>query len=457
VLQGLCYTHFPAFLSRRIAIMLNEILSKFGVKPFYGWSVLAGLFFVYAASNGVLMHTIPLLYPNLINEFGWTEAQVTLPATMLYVVGAITSPPAGVLLDRYSPRRIVITGACGIVVGLLLTAGFDELWQLVAIFILFGAALSLSGLVSNMLILSRWFHRFRGKATGILLMASSLGGVVFPLIMGWGLLNWGWRPTMIGFALLVALMMLVPLLFVIRDRPEDVGVTIDGQPETNIATKKSSSASGPTLRDAMRGRNFYLIALATGSVWFAIIAMIQHQGIYLGRDLGVSGALLPLIFSTFFACSVIGKFGFGFLSDHFHKDRVMMVSVLLLIAGLLLLRTADASQTTSLFAYAAVAGIGFSGSFTCVQLMIATHYAGPSYGKILAIMMLMDTLAGALGTRVIANMRGSFESYQPAFNLLVLVCLVAVVCIALLQKPSKANPVQPNQSNPTNFNQSITE
>ena len=64
--------------------MLTQILSKFGVKPFYGWSVLAGLFFVYAASNGVLMHTVPLLYPELIREFGWTEAQVTLPATMLF-------------------------------------------------------------------------------------------------------------------------------------------------------------------------------------------------------------------------------------------------------------------------------------------------------------------------------------------------------------------------------------
>ena len=414
--------------------MLTRILSTFGVKPFYGWSVLAGLFFVYAASNGVLMHTVPLLYPELIREFGWTEAQVTLPATMLYVVGAFTSPPAGVLLDRYSPRRIVIAGACGIVVGLLLTAGFKVLWQLVAIFILFGTALSLCGLVSNMLILTRWFHRLRGKATGILLMASSLGGVVFPLVMGWGLMNWGWRPTMVGFAVLVAVMMLVPLLFVIKDRPEDLGLEVDGKLDVDSPSNHASATDGPTLRAALRERNFYLIALATGSVWFAIIALIQNQSIYLGRDLGVSGAVLSVIFSTFFACSVIGKFAFGFLSDYFRKDRVMMVSVLLLIGGLLLLKSADASQTTSLFAYAAVAGVGFSGAFTCVQLMIATHYAGPSYGKILAIMMLMDTLAGALGTRVIATLRGSFGSYEPAFNVLMVVCVFAIACIALLRK-----------------------
>jgi len=81
-------------------------------KPiFRGWWVLAGLFLMYAAGNGVIMHTLPLLYPEFIQEFAWTEVQVTLPATMFFVIGALTSPPAGVLLDRYSPRQIMLVGA----------------------------------------------------------------------------------------------------------------------------------------------------------------------------------------------------------------------------------------------------------------------------------------------------------------------------------------------------------
>jgi len=404
--------------------------------------VLGGLFLIYAASNGILMHTLPLLYPELMAEYGWTEAQVTLPATMLYIVGAISSPPVGVLLDRYSPRRIIMTGAFGVIAGLLLCAGFDQLWQLVAIFILFGLALSMCGLVSNMLVLSRWFLRLRGRATGILLMASSLGGVVFPLLMGQGLEHWGWRYTMVGFAGVAAAMMLLPLLVLVRDRPEDVGQVMDGknaQPITSPSSSNSAStpvvgASGPTLREALSGRNFYLVAIATASVWFAIISLIQHQSIYLGRDLGVERSMLPAIFSTFFACSVVGKFGFGFLSDHFRKDVVMVMSILVLMAGILLLREADGSQSSALFVYAATAGVGFSGAFTCVQLMIANFFAGPSYGKILAMMMLMDTLAGALGTRVIGLVRGSFESYIPAWNLLMAVCVLAIIAIVLINR-----------------------
>jgi OFA family oxalate/formate antiporter-like MFS transporter len=414
---------------------------------FRGWWVLFGLFLVYAASNGILMHTLPLIYPELMDEFGWTRAQVTLPATVFFIVGAITSPPAGFLLDRYSPRLIILAGAIGMVVGLALYSGFSSLWQLVFIYALFGVSLSLGGLVSNMLILSRWFVRFRGRATGILLMASSLGGVVFPLILGKGIENFGWRPTLLLFSAIASAMMLIPLIFLIRNQPQDLKVAVDGVSNVAKASdadaaelKTSSSPVGVTLRQALKQRNFYLMAIATAAVWFSIISMVQHQSIYLAKDVGIDRTFLPVLFSTFFAASVVGKFSFGLLSDYFRKDHVLAASIAVLIAGLILLRLADASQTLSLYSYAVIAGIGFSGAFTSIQLLIAHYYAGASYGKILAGLVLFDTLAGALGTRVTAMIRDEMGSYFPAIYLLITVCIVAIAAIFMLRDPPGKMP-----------------
>ena len=193
-----------------------------------GWWVLAGLVLIYAATNGILLHTLPLLYPSLIDEFGWDEVQVTLPATMFFVVAAITSPPAGVLLDRYSARKIILAGVIGIALGLAAFSRVDGLWQLVAVYILFAVSLSMSGLVSNMLILTRWFSRLRGRATGILLMASSLGGAVFPLLLGASMDAFGWRNSLLLFAAVAAVMTIVPLIVMVRDRPSDLGLVVDG-------------------------------------------------------------------------------------------------------------------------------------------------------------------------------------------------------------------------------------
>ena len=121
-----------------------------GEHPHRRWAVLSGLFFVYMASNGVTLHTLPLLYPELMETFGWKESEVTLPATIFFLVGALTSPPAGWLLDRYSSRAIIAIGSLLLSLGLMAYSATQSLWQLVAVYALLGLALSLCGLVSNM-------------------------------------------------------------------------------------------------------------------------------------------------------------------------------------------------------------------------------------------------------------------------------------------------------------------
>ena len=150
----------------------------------YKWVVLGGLFLIYMASNGITMHTLPLLYPELVDHFGWSAAQVTLPATIFFIIGAITSPPAGWLLDRFSPRRIILVGSVILFCDLIIYGKVTALWELVLVYAVLGVGLSMSGLVSNMVVLSGWFDESRGRATGILLMASSLGGAVFPPASG---------------------------------------------------------------------------------------------------------------------------------------------------------------------------------------------------------------------------------------------------------------------------------
>ena len=119
---------------------------------FRRWGVLGGLFMIYMASNGITMHPLPLLYPELIETFGWSETQVTLPATIFFVIGAFTSPPAGWLLDRFSPRIIILSGSIIMAAALTFYAQISTLWQLVVIYGLLGAGLSLCGLVSNMVV-----------------------------------------------------------------------------------------------------------------------------------------------------------------------------------------------------------------------------------------------------------------------------------------------------------------
>jgi|TARA_B110000211_G_scaffold72229_1_gene83752 MFS family permease len=395
------------------------------------WFVLTGLMMIYATSSGIIVHTLPLLYPSLIDEFGWSRAQMTLPATVFFIFGAITSPPAGVLFDRFSVRRIMLVGVIGLIISLMCLPLISALWQLVTVYLVFGLSLSLCGLTASMVILTKWFHEKRGRATGLLLMSSSLGGAIFPLILGAGIEALGWRGAIAFVSIMAVCMTLPALIFLIIDRPATSTLNINL--ETNLS-RKSLIKKGPTLRAAIQTPTFYLIAIATGSIWVAIIALTQHQSLHLVKDVGVDATLLPKVFSVFFACSVVGKFSFGWLSDYLNKEFSMIISIIILGGGLLIIRSLDADDRVMLFAYAVLGGIGFSGAFTTIQLLIAQHFAGDSYGKILALIVMIDSLAGGIGTRVIAKMRDGSDSYTAGWDVLIALCVVAIVCTFIIRQ-----------------------
>jgi MFS family permease len=394
------------------------------------WSVLSGLFLVYMASNGITLHTLPLLYPELIETFGWRASEVTLPATVFFIVGALTSPPAGWLLDRYSSRLIIALGGLLLCIGLVAYGMTQTLWQLVAVYALLGLALSLCGLVSNMVMLTSWFASGRGRATGILLMASSLGGALFPFLVGTGLEQSGWRNTVMLAGIGVGIAILGSAWLLLRDGR----LTNQAAPLPSLGPRGVGS-----LNAALKERRFYAIVFITGSLWFIIIALTQHQSIHLARDIGLAKALLPTVFSLFFGSSVIGKLGFGLLSDRFDLHKVMAISILLLALALLLLAQLTAVDRVGLYLYAVMAGVGFSGTFTCIQLLVASHYTGTHYGRILAIVVLIDTLCGALGTRVVALLRESQGDYQMALTIMATLALIAAMVVVRLRSAAQDN------------------
>jgi len=393
------------------------------------WAVLTGLFLIYMASNGITLHTLPLLYPALMEHYGWQASEVTLPATVFFIVGAATSPPAGWLLDRYSPRLIIALGGILLALGLVAFSATQSLWQLIAVYALLGVALSLCGLVSNMVLLTQWFDEIRGRATGILLTASSLGGVLFPLAVGGGIETLGWRQTILITGVLVGVVMLCSASFLLRNgRSTAAHVT-----QRTLAPKSRENI--PLLSLIINGR-FLAIIFATGSLWFIIIALTQHQSIYLARDVGLERSDLPTVFSLFFGASVVGKLTFGLLADRYPLHRVMPAAIFTLALSLALLSQITATDYSLLLMYAVLAGLGFSGAFTCIQILLAANYSGIYYGRILAVVVLIDTLCGALGTRTLGLVREWQGNYVSGFIALAALALLSGMVVMLLQRPS---------------------
>ena len=413
---------------------MNAAQPLTGSRVFYGWWLLAGLFVVYVITNGVILNTLPIFYPALVKEFGWNQQQVTSPAQLLFLVVAILSPFAGALLDRYSARTLMLIGCGLILLAYGLYATMHSLTQLLVTYLVFSVGITLAGIIPSMHIITRWFVKSRGLAVGILLIGSSLGGAIFNQVAGGAMQANGWRSAVWLLGGLSVALVILPMLFLVKDAPAQLGLQADGGSVTTSTGGNPASGRVPvTLGQAARSLNFYILLFVTGAMWFCIVGVIQHQSLFfsdLKTDIPVKNIL-----SLFFLSSVLGKLVFGRLSDRYPKKWIMLAAVLMLAVGTTILYASPRNPAQLLWVYAVAFGIGFSGTFTMIQLLVAELYGGTSYGRILGVVTMVDTLAGVLGILLIGKMRTATGSYALPFLVLCGLAVVAAACIPFLNRP----------------------
>jgi len=407
------------------------------IKIYPGWFILLGLCFVYAASNGLMLNSLPLFYPSLIDEFGWNAEEVTGPASLSFFATAFLSLFVGYLVDRFSPKVMMIIGSVLYVLFLFLYSLIDTIQEMTIIYLGLSLALALNGLLPSMVVLSKWFQNKRGLAVGVLLMSSSLGGAILPLFIGPLLISEGWRVTAVLISILGFVMMVIPCIFLIRNSPLKNQLEKNSNDRMNINHKDDVNQTGVmseiNLFLLFKTPIFYLLAFSTGVMWFCIAGVVQHQSIYIGTDLNLTSHL-STVFSVFFFSSVIGKVLFGYLSDHFEKINIMILATFNLMVGLLFFRFLDGDSLILLYSYAVIYGIGFSGAFTMIQLIIAELFAGPSYGKILGLYVFIDTLAGGVGVAVLGRLRVLYDNYLFSINLMIGLCIGSLLCVMLIKQ-----------------------
>lgn len=402
---------------------------------FYGWWVLLALVLIYMVTNSILLNTIPLFAPQLLDEFGLDNQQVSRPPQLMYLLVSILAAFVGILLDKYSPKIIMLSGGAILLLALAGFASATSFMQIQVVYVLYAFALTLAGVVTSMYLITQWFVKYRGLAVGIFLMGSSFGGALFNKIAGWAIAALGWRNAAWVLLCCAVVGMLLPLVLLVRNRPADMGLLPDRETPTNPSNnhQRFAVSSGTTLSSAIRTPYFYLLLVATATLWFCITDVVNHQVLFIEKDLNQTKEIVTNVTSLFFLCSIIGKLLFGWLGDRYNRLIIMLLSIVNLLIGTVLLRYLADLPTSMMYVYALVYGIAFSGAFTMIQVVVAELYSGSSYGKILGVFTMIDTFAGSMGIIVLGAMRKNSGSYLGAFNTMILLCAFACICVLALQ------------------------
>ncbi len=145
--------------------------------------VAATAFVVLFCIVGLALWGLPFYYDFMVQQFGWTRAQVTSGnALSKLVVGPVFGFIAGWIIDRFGPRRVMMAGilmAGGALVGLGLVSTLGMFY----LFYFFNAlGYVCGGPLPNQVLLSRWFDKSRGKAMGFAYLGIGIGGATVPWV-----------------------------------------------------------------------------------------------------------------------------------------------------------------------------------------------------------------------------------------------------------------------------------
>jgi MFS family permease len=366
--------------------------------------------------------------PIQIKSFGLDPQSAAFLPTLLFLTIAVASPFVGRLLDRWNPRTVIAIGAFG-ATGLIFLQAYITSYTVLSIFyVCYGICMSLAGIISFMYLVNKWFHHYKGLATGIVILGSSLGGIIFPRIAVMAGSDWQRSCMFLGIASAV---LLLPPLLLIKPEPAVIGTVPDGArfPES---TKAKPAKTNLSLRDALRSYTFYLVLIVTGILWFCIKGYLQNHGFVI-KGLGQSPATAAKLLGYFSITAIGGKLVFGYLSDKIVKEYIMMLAIAIMAAGFFMLHTLSASPLL-LTAFALVAGFGFGGAFTIIQVWVAGIYGGQHYGSVLGVVTMIDELAGSAGALVLGTLRKASGNFKSGLDLMLILCAVAIVSAVLVRR-----------------------
>jgi MFS family permease len=410
------------------------------VRPpiFYGWIIVAVVFITMGV--GVNARTaFSLLFPPIIDEFGWERGVTAGAFSFGFLVSAVLSPSLGRLMDRRGPGVVIEMGVLLIGAGLLLGTLVSRPWHLyLTLGVMVGGGSVCLGYTGQSLFLPNWFVRRRGLAMSLAFSGVGVGSV---LLLPWvqALIGRsGWRAACWALGLLV-LLLLVPLNLLLRRRPEDMGLEPDGDRAAGSGARaRPSNVVDPawaavdwTLARAARTARFWWIGLGYFCGLFAWYAVQVHQTRYL-VEIGFSPIDAAWALGVVSLAGIPGQIALGHLSDRVGREWVWTVGSLgfaICYAALLLLAV---SPTVPLLYLMVIAqGMLGYGLTSVVGAIPAEIFQGRHYGSIFGTLMLSSIAGGAAGPWLTGLLYDRTGSYAIAFWIAIATSAVSAAAIWL--------------------------
>lgn len=405
---------------------------------YYGWWLVLAVFVGEMFAIGSTTYAFGLFVKPLEQEFGISRGDANRGLALFIVGMGLSAPLIGRLLDRRSARGVMLFGAFWMAAGLVAVALAPSLgWMALAVLLVLASGAAMIGPLTANTLAARWFERRRGRALGLVAVGTSVGGTLLVPLIAYNIETFGWRQALMIQAGLIVVVVGALALWVVRDRPQDLGLLPDGalQPKEDGPVIAVQVAPEWTAAGLLRQRDFWCIGLSVG-LTFAVTQSVLASLVPYATDAGIDAKKAALLVSSLSVCSILGKLLFGALAERVDKRWLLLAVVAFTLLELVTLIVQPDFRW--LLIICGLAGFALGGELPVWAAIIAERFGPRSFGTVMGLMNPINMVCslGAISYVGVAYDRSG--GYTQPFTVFLGVALAAGVMTLLIRAPGKA-------------------
>ncbi len=377
-------------------------------------------------------------------EFGWSVTTISAAVAVNMALYGLTAPFAAALMERFGIRRVVVGALLLTATGSGLTVFMTASWQLVLLWgFLVGLGTGSMALSLVATVTGRWFVARRGLVSGILTAGGATGQLVFLPLVAWADTTWGWRSASLGTT--AAALAVVPLvLWLLRDRPRDLGVVPYGGTAADDVDPVRTGAARTAVRglvEAARTRPFWLLAVGFFICGMSTNGLVQPHFIPAAHDHGMPVTTAAGLLAVVGIFDIAGTVLSGWLTDRVDPRVLLLAYYGLRGFSLFLLPPLFGPELhVSMIAFIVFYGLDWVATVPPTLALCREHFGARApvvFGWVFASHQVGSAFA-AFGGGVIRDVTGS---YDLAWFLAGGLCMVAAAAsISIRRAPRRVAP-----------------
>ena len=400
-----------------------------GRKFHYGWVVAFAAMLIAGAGVGIINSTLGVFIVPVTDELGFYRGSFMLSVSITMIVSLLLMPYYGTLFNKYGFRRIAVVGAAACGLSLIGFSFSSYLWHFYALAFVSGIFINGIGIMSVGILVNKWFVDKKGLAIGIAYSGTGLMAALLIPVSNWFINMNGWRWTF-QFLAGVSLLVLLPLiLFVVKDKPEDIGLAPYRIKKNRSDDAKSEDAAptGLTREQAFRTVSFWLLVVAVMGIPLSQAGPHVHIVAFI-TDIGHTPYFAAAVSSAYMLLLTAGKVLMGFVFDKLGPLRGSLIiggcCVIFPILGFF------AANPLIPWIFAAVLGIASSGATMLGNILASNYFGRKDFARIFSVISMFTSLGITASIPLFGLIFDITGGYTVAW--IGIICLGTVVCACLI-------------------------